>query len=295
MRRTITGLPRRYGSRSVARSPFRNVFACLVHENLECTVDLVRNLRFFEPESGIVVYDGSGGSILQYAIVLERLGAVMHPEPRPVSWGRLHDFAFDSLEFALGRHPFDALTYVDSDQLLAHWGYAKAVQVALEQQPHAGVLAAPNNVGDAVSHQAQLALQEQELWEPLLERFSARDQFPRWSYWPGTVITRAAAAAVCELRDDAVLADILERTRIEATEEIVIPTLAALRGYEVVTRSWNDKWLRWGALLGPSDVAEALADPACFWLHPVERSPDDPARVYLRRSSHEYYGFTPWP
>jgi hypothetical protein len=280
----------------VGRSPLRNVFACLVHENLECTVDLVRNLRFFEPDSAIVVYDGSGGSILQYAIVLERLGAVMHPEPRPVSWGRLHDFAFDCLEYALDRHPFDALTFVDSDQLLAHRVYCKSVAAALEQQPQAGVLASPSRAVDALGHQANLALQEKELWLPLLERFPRRrDSFPRFSYWPGTVITGAAAAAVCGLRDDAILADILERTSIEATEEVVIPTLAALCGYEVVARPWNDEWLRWGVPLGPSDVAAALADPACFWLHPVERHTDDPARVYLRRSSHEYHAFTPWP
>jgi hypothetical protein len=166
----------------VARSPFRNVFACLVHENLECTVDLVRNLRFFEPDSAIVVYDGSGGSILQYAVVLERLGAVMHPMPRPMTWGRLHDFAFDCLEYALDHDSFDALTFVDSDQLLARRGYAGAVQAALEQDPQAGVLATPSRWGDgAVSHQAQLALQERALWEPLLERFSSgRDRFPSW-------------------------------------------------------------------------------------------------------------------
>ena len=36
----------------------RNVFACLVHENPECVVDLVQNLRYLDPSSTVLLYDG---------------------------------------------------------------------------------------------------------------------------------------------------------------------------------------------------------------------------------------------
>ena len=39
-------------------------------------------------------------------------------------------------------------------------------------------------------------------------------------------------------------------------------------------------------------IDTALADPECFWVHPVERSMDNPARAYLRRMSNDYDGFT---
>ena len=128
----------------VEDSPFTHVFCAAVHENLDCAVDLVRNLRFFEPTSAIVVYDGTGGSFLPQATLLERLGAVLHPAPRPTTSGRLHEYVFDVLEYADDCYSFDALTFVDSDQMLTRRGYAKAVQAVFEQQPEAGVLAMPN-------------------------------------------------------------------------------------------------------------------------------------------------------
>lgn len=276
-------------------SSFSHVFSCLVHEEFECTVDLVRNLRFFEPDSAIVVYDGSGGSMLHQAAALERLGAVMHPAPKSMTWGQAHGYVFDCLEYALDCYAFDALTFVDSDQLLAHRGYGKAVQAALEHQPGAGVLANSNRlVGGAWV--TDLTLRERALWEPFLERFpSRRKLFPRWVFWPGTVISGAAAGAICELHNDAVLVDILKRTSIVASQEIVFSTLAVLLGYEVIPNPWNDEWARWPEPLRTSEVAAALADPACFWLHPVERQYNDPARSCLRRSSNEYHGFTPLP
>lgn len=278
-------------------SPFTTVSACLVHDSFECTADLVRNLRFFEPDSRVIVYDGSGVSMPGHqAVYLEGLGAVMHPAPRPMTWGRLHDFVFDCLEYALDSYSFDALTFVDSDQLLAHRGYAKAVQVALEHQPQAGVLATPNrSIGEEWG--TKLVPKERALWDPFLERFpSGHEQhYPRrWIYWPGTVITGAAGRAICKLRGDAGLVDILKRTSL-ASEEIAFSTLASLLGYDVVAHPWNDEWVRWRRPLRVSEVAAALADPTCYWLHPIRRHFDDPAREYLRRSSNQYQGFTPTP
>lgn len=280
----------------VEGSPFTHVFCAVVHEDLDCAVDLVRNLRFFEPTSTIVVYDGTGGSFLPQATLLERLGAVLHPAPRPMKWGRLHEYVFDVFEYADDSYSFDALTFVDSDQLLTRRGYAKAVQAVFEQQPGAGVLAMPNpSIGEEWG--LELEPTERALWESFLERFpSGHEQhFPsRWIFWPGTVFSRACADAIREFRSDAAFIDILERSGA-ASEEIGFSTLAALLGYGVLVRPWNDEWVRWRRPLRVSEVAAALADPDCFWLHPVKRQRDDPARAYLRRSSNEYQGFTPAP
>ncbi|HLP57512.1 MAG TPA: hypothetical protein VK186_01725, partial [Candidatus Deferrimicrobium sp.] len=42
----------------------RNIFACLVHENIECVVDLVRNLSYQDPSSQILLYNGGKDSAL---------------------------------------------------------------------------------------------------------------------------------------------------------------------------------------------------------------------------------------
>lgn len=271
----------------------RHVFACLVHEQVDCVVDLIRNLQFFEPGSAVLLYDGSGGSLLDHAPTFEALGAVMHPAPKAQSWGRLHDSAFDCFEFGRARFSFDYMTFVDSDQLLVRRGYLDAVQAAFEREPSAGILGTPNpSIGEPWADKDEAA--ERELWEAFLGRFpnGLEQQYPaNWIFWPGTVFARDAAAALCELRTDPELTRIFESSHF-TSEEIGLPTVAALLGYKVVPKPWRDK-VRWRRTIRPSEVEAALDDPECFWLHPVRRRLDDDARSYLRRASNDYEGFTP--
>ncbi len=119
--------------------PIRNVFACLVHENLECVVDLVRNLRHLDPDSAVLLYNGSPNpALLRGDFPPDRHGAVLHPSPRPMRWGRLHDFAVDCMRFALGNLPFDTLTIVDSDQLAVRPGYSGRLAAWLAGEPRGG-------------------------------------------------------------------------------------------------------------------------------------------------------------
>ena len=103
----------------------RNVFACLVHESWECVIDLVRNLRFLDPSSTILLYNGGDDPDLLKRFPLESMAAIVHPSARPMQWGRLHDFALDCMQFALSELSFDTLTIVDSDQLGTRRGYSE--------------------------------------------------------------------------------------------------------------------------------------------------------------------------
>jgi hypothetical protein len=267
-----------------------------VHEKTDCVFDLVRNLRFFDPDSPIVVYDGSGGgALLLDSDALEKLGAVAYPAPKRMDWCRAHVYMFDCLEYALDHYEFDALTAVDSDQLLIRHGYTTAVRKALAARPRAGLLATPHPTN--LPQNRTPIPPDREQWESMRALFGYRgkQQLPIWTFWPGTVFTGAASAAICALRDDPTLAEVLENSNVHtATEEVVFSTLAALLGYEVAQKPWDDRFLRWRPALRSEEVAVALRDPACYWLHPVRRDRDDPARAYLRRASNEYHRFTPW-
>lgn len=276
--------------------PFTHVFSVLAHEKTDCVFDLVRNLRFFDRDSPIVVYDGSGGGVLLLdSDALEKLGAVAHPAPKRMDWCRAHVYVFDSLEYALDQHEFDALTFVDSDQLLIRPGYTAAVQTALADRPRAGLLATPHPTN--LPQDAAPIPPDVEQWESMRDLFGyrGRQQLPVWIFWPGTVFTGPASKAICEFRDDPTLAEVLEKSNVHtATEEVVFSSLATLLGYEVAQKPWNDRFVRWRPPLRSSEVAEALEDPGCYWLHPVPRDRDDPARAYLRRASNDYHRFTPW-
>src|SRR6185503_14121381 len=94
--------------------------------------------------------------------------------------------------------------------------------------------ATETQVPGAAAPPAMAALEEVELWRPFLRRFRGGEAvFPRWCFWPSTVFTRDAARELTRLFDaDAELQRIMEQTQIWATEEVILPTLVGLLGFE---------------------------------------------------------------
>ena len=213
-------------------APVRNIFACLVHEKPECVVDLVRNLTYLDPDTTVLLYNGgSDPHLLDSFFPSAQPNVIVHPQPRPMSWGRLHDFALDCLSFALENIPFDLLTIVDSDQLSVREGYSRYMAQALVEQEGVGLF------GNSPQRQlpstrvppAMVAFKEFELWKPFLRRFpNGESKFVHWSFWPSTVFTADAARSLVKLfTEDAQLQQIMATSQIWATEEVILPTLVA--------------------------------------------------------------------
>jgi hypothetical protein len=253
-----------------------NLFACLVHESPECAADLVANLRRLDP----------GSEVLVYGPFDPPPGAHGHPDPQPQQHGRLHGFALDCMRWAVRDSRFDTVTFVDSDQLLVRPGWSRALATALRARPRAGMFgSAPGRQPpDTPFGTPRAAYAELGLWRPFLRRFPAgEDAFGHWTYWPGTVFTAPACAAITRLADrDAQLRDLLERTRIWATEEVVLPMLVVLLGFEAARAPGSPEFVRYGAPHTAADVDAALKRPDVFWMHPVARRLEDPARARLR-------------
>lgn len=271
----------------------RNVFACAVHERQECIVDLLRNLRSLDPDSAILLYNGGRDPwLLDERTLARRYGAVVHPRPRPLVWGRLHDFALDCMRFALEALPFDTLTIVDSDQLLLRAGYSDELARFLDGRRDAGVLASAPAPQPAESTNATVrsAFKELELWRPLLRRFAGGEQqFAYWTYWATTVFTADAARDLTRFWDaDAQLGEIMRRTRICSTQEIILPTLCALLGYRVLANPCSYDYIRWRVTFDRRQVDAALSRRDVFWIHPVARRYGDETRSYLR-ATFGYY------
>jgi predicted O-methyltransferase YrrM len=264
-----------------------NIFACLVHENRECVIDLVRNLRALDPASAVLLYNGSSDpDLLKSRLSFARYGADLHPWPRPLAWGRLHDFALDCMEFALETTQFDTLTVVDSDQLGIRPGYSDYLAAILDGRSGLGMLVNSPEVQSLYTRvgPAMAAYQEIDLWRPFLHRFpDGERKFVHWSFWPSTVFTAEAARDLVDLfRNDRQLREIMEQTRIWASEEVVLPTLAALLGYEIAPNPCSYDYVRYRMPYSLTEADVALSRPDVFWIHPVPRRYEDPLRVHLR-------------
>src|SRR5258706_7078451 len=175
----------------------RNVFACLVHESRDCVIDLFRNLHHLDPSSAILLYNGGPNpALLGPGFPAEDYNAIVHPAPKRLAWGRLHDFALDSMQFALENIAFDTLTIVDSDQLGTRPGYSECLSTALAWRAGIGLLSSAAEVLASTCQigPVQVAFQEIDLWRPLLRRFpDGERKFAHWSFWPSTGFTADAA------------------------------------------------------------------------------------------------------
>jgi predicted O-methyltransferase YrrM len=272
----------------------RNIFACLVHENQECIVDLVRNLHYLDPDSVILLYNGGRATdLLSAGFPFEAYGAIIHPSPRPMEWGRLHGFALDCMQFALTELPFDTLTIVDSDQLATRPGYSEYLASHVQGHKKLGVFA---STADALRHTtphgpAQTAFAELELWRPYLRRFPhGEEKFVHWSFWPSTVFTQEAARNLVRLfSTDHELRTIMLRSSIWATEELILPTLVALLDYEIAINPCNPNYVQYKANYIPAQVESALSREDVFWIHPVPRRLNDPIRKRIREQFGNYH------
>ena len=276
-----------------ACTPISNVFACLVHENRECIVDLVRNLRYLDPASTILLYNGSKDpGLLEGAFPFQRYGATLHPSPRPMEWGRLHDFALDCMRFALAQVPFDTLTIVDSDQLALRPGYSSRLAEFLAGQRDIGMLGNSPELQPSATiiPPARIAHAEIDLWRPFLRRFADGEaKFVHWSFWPTSVFTAAAARDLVRLCDeDRELQQILRDTHVWATEEVILPTLLALLGYRIVANPCNHDYVKFRAFYSIAQLDLALDRPDVFWAHPIPRLYDDPLRKHIRDRFNDY-------
>jgi uncharacterized protein YbcV (DUF1398 family) len=273
-------------------SKFGNVHAVLVHESPECVSDLVANLRHFDPASTVLLYDGTGGQLeLASADAPPDRAVLVHPAPRRMAWGRLHDFAVDVLRFVLTSTDADTVTIVDSDQLAVRSGYSSYLGAFLGTNPGTGMLASNDRPQARTTRigPAQVAWSELELWRPLLERFpDRRHLFPWWTFWPSTVFTRAGARAIVDLYDDPEVQHVLAATRMWATEEVVLPTLVALAGLDVRKNPCSHDYVQFRRSYTIADVDAAIRRADVFWLHPVLRRYHDPVRARVR-ARHDHY------
>jgi hypothetical protein len=275
----------------------RNIFACLVHESPDCVIDLVRNLHALDPASLILVYNGGRDpNLLSDPLPYDRHGAVLHPSPRPAEWGHLHQFALDCMQWACSNHLFDTLTIVDSDQLALRPGYSDYLGAYLKTMPRVGVLGNSSAIqlpGTRIGP-AEAALQEREIWRPFLRMFPDGEQkFVHWCFWPSTVFTADAARSLIDVfATNLQLKEIMRHTRIWASEEVILPTLAALLGYEIAVNPCSYDYVQYRVSFTVRHIETALDRSDVYWVHPVPRRYDDPLRRRIReRWGH--YGSAP--
>jgi predicted O-methyltransferase YrrM len=271
----------------------QNVYACLVHESEDCIIDLVRNLHFLDPDGIILLYNGGQQtSLMKRHFPFEKFNAHIHPRPTPVRWGYLHSFALNCMEYALNNFTFDTITIVDSDQLAIRGGFTDYISQFLAGKQNIGMLSSRHeqvtqhtNIAPAIH-----AFREYDLWKPFLKRFSdGESKFLHWTFWPSTIFTADASRDLVKIfKTDQHLQQVMASSRIWATEEIILPTLTRLLGYEIAQNPCSYDYVKYKVAHSVHDLEHALHRQDAYWIHPVPRLYNDPLRTHARQRFGHY-------
>jgi len=283
---------------SANNAEVKNIYACLVHESEECIRDIVHNLHYNDPSSVILLYNGSTNPNLIPADIAGNFGAVVHPKPSPAKHGYLHKFALDCMEFSLDNFDFNTFTIVDSDQLSIKPGYSKFLSTYMScgigmfsSKPERFDI---NNKTNAVALQA---FREYDLWKPLINSFEkGEEKFVHWTFWPSTVFMSDAARDLVKIfKENATLQHIMQHTKIWASEEVILPTLVRLLGYEIRNNPCSYEFVKYKLAISTGDVDSALRSDNAYWIHPVARTLNDPVRAFVREKFSKYNAEPPKP
>ncbi len=120
-----------------------------------------------------------------------------------------------------------------------------------------------------------------------LRRFpDGEKKFVHWSFWPSTVFTAEAVRDLTQLfATDKRLQEIMTRTKISGSEEIILPTLVALLGYQIVNSPCSYEFVQYRRRYTLQQVKAAQAKNDTFWMHPIPRSYNDPLRITCAHNS----------
>jgi glycosyltransferase involved in cell wall biosynthesis len=276
-----------------------NIYACLVHENEDCIIDLVRNLHYHDVNSTILLYNGSENpNLINRDFPYEKFGAVIHPKPAAVKHGYLHTYALDCMQFVLDNFSFDTLTIVDSDQLCIRSEYSKYIGNSISGN-NIGMLSSmaarvtPDNTDDAVWPAVQ-AFREYDLWKPFLQKFvDGESKFTHWTFWPSSVFATDAIRDLIKIfKEDKLLQQIMKQSKIWATEEVILPTLIKLMGYDIIQNPCSYEYVRYRKYFNLHDLNNALHTANTYWMHPIERKYEHELRKYLRQRFNHYIANT---
>jgi hypothetical protein len=124
----------------------------------------------------------------------------------------------------------------------------------------------------------------------LLQSFPQGEQkFVHWTFWPSTVIFKEAMTPLLKLFNENIqLKAIMQQTRIWATEEIILPTLISLLGFDIVQNTCSDTYVQYRKDYTADDAAAAMNISGAYWMHPINRVYNDSARKFIRDEFHYY-------
>lgn len=246
------------------------VLVLLAHDDRTALAEAVDNARSFCPDARLVLYNSGDDPGLGAG-----LGLTHFPAPRRYRYAGIAGFFLDVFEWlAETGDPFDAVVNLETDLLFIRPGFEAFVDAQLASADYL----APNLV-----RRRRLDTD----WRPMR---SLRPEFEDWfqlfgfrhlhgTFSPAQVFSRRYVETLLADPRYPELRRLVAANRSYTLQEVLYPTLTEalglrLAGYPEAHRTSN----RYRPYQAVSGVRRALAIPDAYFVHPVRRTPGDPAR-----------------
>jgi hypothetical protein len=252
----------------------RTLIVILAHDNRECLEDMVANVRHFCPSVTAALYNSGDSPDLGTGLDLE----VVRPSRR-LYYARIAPFFFDLFEWlTVTDVSFDYVVNVDSDLLFIRQGFERFLADCMKGY-------------DYMAPDLRLFIQNRPRWRPIR---SLRPELPRWyKFWgfeyahgafnPGQTFSRTYIEKLVSHPKYAELLNLVAQNESFTLHEVLFPTLVDFlhlrgRSYPNELRFVN----RYRPFQAVTGVKTALSTPTAYFVHPVRREIEDPARAFIR-------------
>lgn len=243
----------------------KTYFAILAHKNEEALAAQIQNIRHFNPDAGIIIYNG--GTDPDFG---KRLNTLHHPNSHPIRYGNLTPYFWEVMKWLEENHiEYNYLINLDHDVLFVKDGFLEYVDKLMKDYDVMGWdMVTSHSPSDAVITCCREMWAEWDTWGPLFGTNSFIRYLNSTQVYRHDIVRR-----MLETTDQGLVEDMIANSKVFALEEIFFVTLAASKGARIREYPRDENWKRSSRFRGQITLEEAewvKEHPYYYWIHPVK-------------------------
>ncbi|WP_314004150.1 hypothetical protein [uncultured Paenibacillus sp.] len=241
------------------------VFAVLAHKGEEALSVQIRNIRHFNPDADIILYNGGTNSNLG-----KDLDVLIYPGSHPITYGNLTPYFWEIMKWLEeSRAEYDYLINLDHDVLFVKHGFGDYLDETMKDYDVMGWdMVASYSPADAAIACCRHMWKEWKKWGPLF----GTDHFIR--YLNSTQIYRQSIVRrMLDHAEHRMVEEFISSSNVFALEEVFFATLALAEGARIRAYPREEHWKRASRFRGQISREEAewvRRHPYYYWIHPVK-------------------------
>ena len=242
-------------------------FTILAHDNEEILRVQLENVRRYNPNSFIVVYNG--GPNEQFGL---NLGVPVCPYSQPLRYGNLTRYFYDTMRWLEELHiEYDYLVNLDNDVLFIKEGFEAFIEEAMQgydcMGPHMQIQHSSYDYPNFIP--GLTMWREWDKWQPLFKT----DYFARY-FNPGQVYNRHIIREMLSFESFEQIENLWLNSNVAALEEMFWVTFALYHGGKCREYPWDFneslQFVRHKPQITEKEVTLAIEEPNYFWIHPIK-------------------------